>query len=106
MFLLIRAIAYSTEIIIYERTKIASTWGAWEIQGSASNVKVTPTGGIVATNVQAALEEIDGEVSELELKVGKYVEEGTAIIGNTFELSIHGNFTENQEVSVLFCQRY
>ena len=34
----------------------------------AASVKVTPVGGIVATNVQAALEEIDGEVSELELK--------------------------------------
>lgn len=35
----------------------------------AASVKVTPTGGIVATNVQTALAEIDGEVSELELEL-------------------------------------
>lgn len=41
----------------------------------AASVKVTPVGGIVATNVQDALAEIDGEVSELELYTCKSITE-------------------------------
>jgi len=47
------------------RLYTGSAWVAAYVQGVASSIGFTPAGGIAATNVQAAIEEVDSEAAKL-----------------------------------------
>ena len=45
----------------YQRIKKDGVWGAWVLPNIAETISFTPVGDIVATNVQAAIAELDAE---------------------------------------------